>query len=188
MRKPSRDVCDERVRRARRPARTPRRARGSRGRRTPGRASRRASAICSSLGDVARQHQRVVERRRQLAHVLFEPLARIGQREPRAGRRRRLRDRPRDRPLVGDADDEAVFAGEIGHVLVSRDAGASSDVYFDRLRPPAVAPLLAPPCGPAAAGRRSSACRRRRGPPRALPPPSSGCPGTAGRRRTAPPR
>ena len=67
------------------------------------------------VGDVARQDQRVVERRRELADVLLEPLARIGQRQARAGGRRRLRNRPRDRPLVGDADDEAVLAGEIGH-------------------------------------------------------------------------
>ena len=60
---------------------------------------------------VARQDERVVELRGQLADVLFEPLARIRQREPRAGCGRRLRDRPRNRPLVGDTDDETVFAG-----------------------------------------------------------------------------
>ena len=56
-----------------------------------------------------------VERLRQIADVLFEPLALIGQREPGAGGRRRLRDRPRDRALVGDTDDEAVLSGEIRH-------------------------------------------------------------------------
>ena len=44
----------------------------------------------------------------ELADVLLEPLALIGHREPGAGPRSRLRDRPRDRPLVGDADDEPV--------------------------------------------------------------------------------
>ena len=66
---------------------------------------------------VARQDQRVVELRGELADVFLEPLARIGQREARARPRRRLRDRPRDRPLVGDTNDEAVFAGEVGQGL-----------------------------------------------------------------------
>ena len=67
------------------------------------------------VADVARQDERVVERRRQLADVFFEPLAGIGQREARARGRRRLRDRPRDRSLVRDADDETVLSGEIRH-------------------------------------------------------------------------
>ena len=60
--------------------------------------------------DVARQDERVVERRRQLADVFLQPLARIRQRQARARGGRRLRNRPRDRAFVGDADDEAVLA------------------------------------------------------------------------------
>ena len=59
------------------------------------------------VGDVAGKNQRVGQAGGQIADVLFEPLALIGDREPRAGRGRRLRDRPRDRALVRDADDEA---------------------------------------------------------------------------------
>ena len=59
------------------------------------------------VGDVARQNQRIGEACGELAHVLLEPFALVGDREPRAGRGRRLRDRPRDRSLVRDADDEA---------------------------------------------------------------------------------
>ena len=52
---------------------------------------------------------------RQLLDVVFEaPL--IREREPGAARRRGLRDRPRDRVLVGHTDDQAALAREIVHV------------------------------------------------------------------------
>ena len=65
--------------------------------------------------DVTRQEERLLERGGEIADVLFEPLARIGQRETRAGGSRCLGNRPGNRPLVGDADDEAVFPCEDGH-------------------------------------------------------------------------
>ena len=65
------------------------------------------SAICASSVTSQGRISGSVERRRQLAHVLFEPLALIRHRQPRAGARRGLRDRPRNRALVGDADDRA---------------------------------------------------------------------------------
>ena len=46
------------------------------------------------VGDVARQDQRLAERRRQLAHVLFEPLSLICDREPGTGVVSRVRDGP----------------------------------------------------------------------------------------------
>ncbi len=66
--------------------------------------------------NVARQDERILERRREIAHVLFEPLARIGQRKARAGCLRRLRNGPRNGSLVGHADDEAEFSREVRHV------------------------------------------------------------------------
>ena len=62
------------------------------------------------VGDVERQDQRIGQAFGQLADVFFEPLALVGQRDARAGRRGRLRDGPGDRSFVGDADDEAGFA------------------------------------------------------------------------------
>ena len=50
------------------------------------RSARATSAICSSLVDVERQHQRIGELRRQLAHVFLESLALVGHGEPRARR------------------------------------------------------------------------------------------------------
>ena len=44
--------------------------------------------------DVAGEDQRLLERRRQLAHVFLEAFARIRQNEPRAGGGRGPRDRP----------------------------------------------------------------------------------------------
>ncbi len=64
------------------------------------------------VGDVERKHQRIGEAFGEVAHVLFEPLALVRQRDARARGRGRLRDRPRDRPLVGDADDEAGLSCE----------------------------------------------------------------------------
>ena len=49
--------------------------------------------------------------------VLFEP-ALIGQRQPGTPLRRGLRDRPRDRPLVGHTNDHALLAREIRHRAV----------------------------------------------------------------------
>jgi len=46
--------------------------------------------------------------------VFLEPSL-IRQGEPCAATRRGLRDRPRQRSLVGDAYDEAELAGEVGH-------------------------------------------------------------------------
>ena len=57
--------------------------------------------------DVTRQDQRVDQRRAKLADVLFEALALIRQHERRPLRGRRLRDGPREGPLVGDTNDEA---------------------------------------------------------------------------------
>ena len=62
------------------------------------------------VGDVERKDQRIGEAGGQLADVFFEPFALIGQRDARARGRGRLRDRPGDRSLVGDADDEAGFS------------------------------------------------------------------------------
>ena len=62
--------------------------------------------------DVEREDQRIGEVRRQIADVFFQSLPLIRHGEPCAGVRNRLRDGPRDRPLVGDADDESVFAGK----------------------------------------------------------------------------
>ena len=55
------------------------------------------------------------ERRGELAHVFLEPLAWIREHERRAFGRRGLRDRPGDRPLVGDTDDETDVSGELSH-------------------------------------------------------------------------
>src|SRR5947207_1922688 len=62
---------------------------------------------------VARGNEWVLQRRRELADVFLEPPARIRQREARARRRGGLRDRPRDRSLVGDADDQSLFSRKI---------------------------------------------------------------------------
>ena len=62
---------------------------------------------------VERQHERLRrEGLGELVDVLFEaPL--IGEDERRARLGRRLRDRPRERPLVRDADDQAHLAREM---------------------------------------------------------------------------
>src|SRR6185436_5100362 len=88
---------------------------------------------------VAGQDHRPVERRGQVADVLFEPLARVGQRQPRARRGRGLRDSPRNRPLVRDADDQAVFSCKDGHSVTADWRLPTGDcrlIYRDRLRPP----------------------------------------------------
>ena len=67
--------------------------------------------------DVARVFREVGETfGGELAHALLDPLALVGEREPRATVRERLRDRPRDRALVRDAQDECALAREAsGH-------------------------------------------------------------------------
>ena len=70
----------------------------------------------AELGDlivvrhIARQDEGIVERRRKLANVLLEAGARIREREARPGLRERLRDRPRNRSLVGNAHDKCELA------------------------------------------------------------------------------
>src|SRR2546430_14407170 len=65
--------------------------------------------------DVAFGHMRRVDRGRELADAGFDPVALVGEGEPGAAVGQALRDRPRDRPLVGDAEDETSLAGEISH-------------------------------------------------------------------------
>src|SRR5205814_2596144 len=67
---------------------------------------------------VARCNEWVLQRRRELADVFLEALARIRQREARARRGGGLRDRPRDRSLVGDADDQSLFSRKIRQGLL----------------------------------------------------------------------
>ena len=54
----------------------------------------------------------------ELSHAALEALALVGEREPRAGAVKRLRDRPRDRPLVGHARHQRELAVQnpVGHV------------------------------------------------------------------------
>ena len=67
------------------------------------------------VGDVERQHQRLRRQRvGELADVLFEA-ALIGEDESGAALRRRLRDRPRQRTMVRDADDQSNFSREVRH-------------------------------------------------------------------------
>ncbi len=62
--------------------------------------------------DVARRHERRAHRLRELADVLLDPLALVGERELRALVGEPLRDRPGDRALVGDAEHEPALAFE----------------------------------------------------------------------------
>ncbi len=83
----------------------------------------------------------LLEPLRQVVDVLLEASL-IGERQPRAAAGRRLRDRPGDRALVGDTDDQSVLAREVGHRCVvsmcvnrrCRDAGARW-TQRPRLRP-----------------------------------------------------
>src|SRR4030095_4535802 len=63
-------------------------------------------------GDVALEQEGIAERRRQLAQVVPEPLALVGQGEPGALAIRGGGDAPRDRPLARHAHDEAGLALE----------------------------------------------------------------------------
>ena len=62
--------------------------------------------------DVARGHERARHRRREVAHRLLDPLALERERELRALVRQPLRDRPRDRALVRDAEHERALSLE----------------------------------------------------------------------------
>ena len=129
-----------------------------------------SAAICRRSVTSHGRTSGFVERRRQLAHVLFEAFARIGEREPRAGRGGRLGDRPRDRPLVGDTDDEAVFAGKIG--IRGRASGyfeslaAVAALTFARRGAPAAAAAAAWPPRRGCRGCRSNDCPPGTAPPR----------------------
>ena len=65
---------------------------------------------------IAGQDQGLCQLARELAHVLLEALALIGHREPRASRRGRLRNRPRDGSLVGDANNQPELTGQLTHI------------------------------------------------------------------------
>ena len=62
--------------------------------------------------DVALGHERARDRLGQVAHVLLDPLALVRERELRPAGGEPLRDRPRDRAAVGDAEDEPTLARE----------------------------------------------------------------------------
>jgi hypothetical protein len=51
----------------------------------------------------------------ELAHALLDPLALVRERELGAFFGEAARDRPRDRPFVGDTEDEATFPFEAIH-------------------------------------------------------------------------
>ena len=68
--------------------------------------------------------RRGIESFGQIANVLFEASL-IRQRKPRAAARRRLRNRPRDRSLIGDTNNESVLAGEVCQGRLSSAASAS---------------------------------------------------------------
>ena len=63
-----------------------------------------------ALGD-----ERARDTLRELAHALLDPLPLIREREPGALLRQAPRDRPSDRPLVRDPEDEAALAFEASH-------------------------------------------------------------------------
>ena len=63
------------------------------------------------VSDVERKDEGIGKICSQLAHVLFETIALIRDGEPRAGVGNSLGDCPRDRPFVGDADDQTMRAG-----------------------------------------------------------------------------
>ena len=83
-------------------------------------------------GDVARNHEGIGERARQLADVLLEPFALIRQGERRAFTRRRLRDRPRERSLVGDTHDQADLSGKGRSVHDGRKRVSASACFWSR--------------------------------------------------------
>ena len=88
--------------------------------------------------DVAGGHERRVDRLRELAHALLDPLALVGEGEARAVLGEPPGDRPRDRAAVGDAENEAALAGK----LTVHDARFCATVRSS-LRRPLVLSLLA---------------------------------------------
>jgi len=62
---------------------------------------------------VARGDERRADRLRELAHVLLDPLALVGEHEARAALGEAPGDRPRDRAAVGDAEDEPALPFEL---------------------------------------------------------------------------
>src|SRR5262249_49287419 len=81
-------------------------------------------------GDVARKDERTLELGGELPDILLQPLGRIRQREPRASRRSRLRNPPRNRALVGHTDNETEFARKI-----RQGFGGLAGTHLERLRP-----------------------------------------------------
>src|SRR5690242_8332287 len=65
--------------------------------------------------DIAFGDQRRIDRLRELADALLDPLALIGERKLRTSGREAARDRPRDRALVRDTEHEPALAFEAGH-------------------------------------------------------------------------
>src|SRR6476620_2168946 len=63
--------------------------------------------------DIARRHERAFDLRRELADVLVDPLSLVREREPRTSICEPPRDRPRDRALVRDPENEPRLALEI---------------------------------------------------------------------------
>ena len=98
--------------------------------------------------DVARGDERALDRRGELAHVLLDPLALVGERELGAAVGEPLGDRPRDRALVGDAEDEPALAVE--------GAGHGRTLNSLRIPWPALRRALVPwlRCAALSAGRR----------------------------------
>ena len=66
--------------------------------------------------DVERKKQRVVQPGRQLSNVFFEALPLIRHSETSPRRRRRLRDGPRNRSFIGNADDQPELPRQIDHL------------------------------------------------------------------------
>ena len=126
------------------------------------------------VGDVARQDQRIGAARRKLADVLLEPFTLIRHGEPRARCGSRLRDRPRNRTLVGNADDETCLVREICHGVADLHLDAAADLQL-RIRQTAVLFWILPAasadetsgiafCRRPAAGRTEIPAVHRRGP------------------------
>src|SRR5919201_2316935 len=65
--------------------------------------------------DVALGDERRVDAARKLADAGLDALALVGEREPCSAVGEPLRNRPRDRAFVGDTENEAALACEIGH-------------------------------------------------------------------------
>src|SRR4029079_12966630 len=75
-----------------------------------------ADALCVAVrASVAAGHERRVDRPAELTHAGLDPLPLVGEGKLGASVGKALRDRPGDRALVGDAEDEATLACEISH-------------------------------------------------------------------------